>query len=298
LNSNEQANSTVISENIKKLESTAVKSQHIAGPDPNSPSALYNAMIYPLRLYRIRGALWYQGESNVGNAPYYSCAQPAMIQDWSTMWNLRGNTFTFFFVQLSPWVSGPGTAIPDLRDSQLSALALPYVGFTTAADLGDIDSPTGSIHPRNKQPLGSRLALSARAISYGESGLIYQGPMASGFRVAQQDGTKVVVEVSFQLSTVGTGLMLKPAECPPQLIGSGQCGWYELQRPDRAWINATAMSIHPDGSKILITVDNWPLGQNVDGVRYAYATWPVCNLYNEQDLPAIPFNLSRNRIKI
>jgi len=79
-----------------------------------------------------------------------------MISDWRAKWTGSKN-FPFFFVQLSTWNSGSSPAVPEIRDAQLEALKLPRVGFATAVDLGDIDSPLGEVHPRNKQDVGLRV---------------------------------------------------------------------------------------------------------------------------------------------
>lgn len=94
----------------------------------------------------IKGTLWYQGESNVGAAKAYACLFPAMIDSWRTNF---GQDFGFYFVMLAPWTNYPGDiSVPELQESQESALALPEVGMAVATDLGDIDSPYGNIHPR------------------------------------------------------------------------------------------------------------------------------------------------------
>src|SRR5574341_193357 len=134
---------------------------------PWMPSGLYNGMLAPLAPYAIKGAIWYQGESNATRAYQYRRLFPTMISDWRAIWG-QGD-FPFLFVQLAAF--GPNgqklgeSDWAELREAQLMTLsASPKTGMALAIDVGDI----GDIHPRNKQPVGARLALAARAIAYGE----------------------------------------------------------------------------------------------------------------------------------
>ena len=130
--------------------------------DPNSPSALWNGMINPLLPLGLKGATWYQGESDIGNPPLYACRFSAMIQDWRE--KFRQPQLSFYFVQLAPYNAGGG--LPAIRDAQTAALQLPYVGMATAIDLWDPFSTQGEIHPRNKQTVGLRLSLQSQALDY------------------------------------------------------------------------------------------------------------------------------------
>jgi sialate O-acetylesterase len=147
------------------------------------PSELYNGMIAPLLPYAIRGAIWYQGESNAGRAYQYRNLFPDMIRNWRRAWG-QGD-FTFLAVQLAPWDKGKKrsveaiTAAPgesdwaELREAQLLATkALPKVGLAVITDVGDKDD----IHPTKKAPVGARLALAARGIAYREK-VVYSGPL-------------------------------------------------------------------------------------------------------------------------
>src|SRR5207245_8524558 len=143
--------------------------------NPNSPSVLYNAMIAPLIPYGIKGAIWYQGESNAGAAFAYRKLFAVMIQNCRNDWK-RGE-FPFLFVQLAPWkaiVKEPQeSAWAELREAQLmTAQHLPHTGMAVITDVGD----PKDIHPRDKQPVGARLALAARAIAYGEP-IEFSGPI-------------------------------------------------------------------------------------------------------------------------
>ena len=155
---------------------------------PNSPAGLYNAMIHPLVPYAIRGAIWYQGESNAGRAYEYRTLFPTMIKDWRAQWG-EGD-FPFLLVQLAPFMKidyePKDCAWAELRDAQLFAThSLPAVGMAVITDVGqDID-----IHPKWKAPVGARLALAARALAYGEK-VPYSGPE---YYQQQIDGNRVTL---------------------------------------------------------------------------------------------------------
>lgn len=193
-------------------------------------SSLYNAMISPLLNVAIRGAIWYQGESNVG-MPSYACRFPALINDWRAKWTATSGTppaFPFLFVQLSPYYystpppcldGGNGAADPGLlplqRIVQTGALSLPAVGMASAIDIGDAASPywPGSVHPRNKRVVAERLALEARRMVYGESGLLSRGPQLASVALAPDDRdhegsyhSKDSTTLALTFTSVGDGL--------------------------------------------------------------------------------------------
>jgi sialate O-acetylesterase len=137
-------------------------------------------MIAPLTPYTIRGVIWYQGESNAGRAYQYRRLFPALIRDWRRAWGL--GDFPFLFVQLANFRAirpePSESAWAELREAQLMALSLPRTGMAVAIDVGEADD----IHPKNKQEVGRRLALAARAIAYGED-LVYSGPLYDHMRI-------------------------------------------------------------------------------------------------------------------
>lgn len=139
-------------------------------------STIYNAMIAPLAPYALRGAIWYQGESNTGQPLQYAELFPAMISSWRKIWGQKD--FDFLFVQLANFMARQRTPIEiqswaDIRDSQRLTLADPHAGMAVAIDIGDAND----IHPRNKQDIGKRLALWTLARSYGKKGFEYSGPL-------------------------------------------------------------------------------------------------------------------------
>ncbi|TAM81633.1 MAG: sialate O-acetylesterase [Acidobacteria bacterium] len=236
-------------------------------PDPRSnpwrPSSLYNAMIAPLIPYRIEGAIWYQGESNASRPAQYARLFPAMIQDWRRGWG-EGD-FPFLFVQLAGYqnVHLPNDW-PLLREAQLQALSLPNTAMAVTVDIGD----ASSVHPRNKQEVGRRLALAAQAVAYGQR-VIYSGPLYTSMEV---DGDKV----RLHFTHLGGGLVAG-GTAPGHLEG------FEIAGADHKFVGASARI---EGDTIVVesgSVER-PLA-----VRYGWQSYPVCNLYNQAGLPASPF---------
>ena len=140
---------------------------------------LYNGMVYPIVPFGIRGALWYQGESNRGQGVAYEQRMHALINGWRSVWN-EGD-FPFLYVQIAPWkyvkppMTDPQNLLPQLWEAQTKTLSLKNTGMAVTTDIGNLDD----IHPRNKQDVGKRLALWALAkISTEETGLVwYSGPL-------------------------------------------------------------------------------------------------------------------------
>jgi len=144
----------------------------VEDPMPNpAASQLWNAMIHPFIKMRFLGATWYQGEANAGNPTSYACRFPAMIADWRKKFMLPD--LSFFFVQLAAYRADYSL----IRNAQMAALKLPKVGYAVAIDIGDPTSPFGDIHPRRKQEVGRRLALSCLNIQYGMKN-VHTGPIA------------------------------------------------------------------------------------------------------------------------
>ena len=235
------------------------------GPgNPHSPAGLYNAMIAPLIPFSIRGAIWYQGESNAGRAYQYRKLFPAMITNWRTDWG-QGN-FPFLFVQLANFMAVTPepveSAWAELREAQLMTLALPNTGMAVIIDIGEADD----IHPRNKQDVGKRLALWAMAKTYGKD-LVYSGPI---YKSMSTEGNKVILDFEH----VGGGLVAKGGE---PLKG------FAIAGEDRKFVWADAKI---DGDTVVVS--NNEVSEPV-AVRYGWANNPVCNLYNKEGLPTSPF---------
>jgi sialate O-acetylesterase len=237
-----------------------------ASPDrsPNAPSVLYNAMIAPLVPYGIRGAIWYQGESNAGRAYEYQTLFPAMIQDWRTRW-MQGD-FPFLAVQLAPYrkiVNEPSDSDwAELRDAQLLATKkLSHVGMAVITDVGE----ENDIHPRKKEPVGGRLALLARKMAYGQD-IVAMGPVYSKKRT---EGNRVVLA----FDNVGAGLESRG----PKLTG------FTIAGSDKVFHTADA---EIRGDTVVVSS---PSVEKPVAVRFGWANYPVVNLWNKDGLPAAPF---------
>lgn len=228
---------------------------------PHRPSGLYNAMINPLVPFAMRGAIWYQGESNASRAYQYRKLFPAMIQDWRHTWN-QGD-FPFLFVQLANFkTKAPQDGTwAELREAQTMTLALPNTGMAVTVDIGE----SGDIHPKNKQDVGHRLCLAAQAVAYGKK-LVYTGPMYDGMTV---EGGKV--RIKFKSAA---GLKSSDAAALKGFTIAGE---------DRKFVEATAKI---DGETVVVSSE--AVGQPV-AVRYGWNDDPTCTLLNGSDLPASPF---------
>ncbi|MBA7470442.1 hypothetical protein ES707_05728 [subsurface metagenome] len=235
------------------------------GPEhPHSPAGLYNAMIAPLIPYGIGGAIWYQGESNASRAYQYRKLFPAMIKNWRNDWG-QGK-FPFLFVQLANFMAvdtEPADSMwAELREAQLMTLDLPNTGMAVIIDIGEAND----IHPKNKQDVGKRLALWALAGSYGKK-LVYSGPIYKSMKI---EDDKVIL----YFEHVGGGLIA---------AGDEPLKSFAIAGADRKFVWADA-KINGDN----IVVSSGEVSAPA-AVRYAWADNPVCNLYNEEGLPASPF---------
>lgn len=244
--------------------SSALPARPVVPEGPNRTMVLYNAMINPLIPYGIRGAIWYQGESNAGRAYQYKELFPLMIKDWREHW--RQGDFPFYFVQLAnfnPVKPEPGESDwAELREAQLKTLTLPNTGMAVIIDIGEAKD----IHPKNKQDVGARLALIARANLYGEK-VPYTGPVYQSSKV---EGN--TIRISF--TGAEGGLVSK---------GSDTLKGFAIAGADKKFYWATARI---EGNDIVVSSGEVT---NPAAVRYAWANNPVCNLYDKAGLPASPF---------
>ncbi len=230
------------------------------------PAGLYNAMLAPLLNWSIKGILWYQGESNAGRPDEYRKLLPALIRDWRQ--NLGQGTVPFILVQLPNFMeakeypSESGWAL--FREAQTEALKLPETGMAVTIDIGEWND----IHPLNKKDVGTRLALAARKVAYGEKDLVSSGPVYKEMRVK---GRKIILS----FDSTGSGLIVR---------GGGKLKQFAIAGADMKFVWAKA---RVRGDKVI--VKGRKIRQPV-AVRYAWADNPAgANLYNREGLPAAPF---------
>jgi sialate O-acetylesterase len=232
--------------------------------------SLYNGMIYPLIPYGIRGATWYQGENDAGRAFDYRKKLPDMIKGWREVWG-QGE-FPFLFVQLPNYRHR--AALPRdahwavMRESQAKALAVPNTGMAVTIDVGDAKN----IHPRDKKPVGERLALCALATVYGKD-VVYRSPTYDKMVI---DGAKVAVHFKH----LGGGLVVKGETLKGFAIAGEDKKW--------AWANAKV-----DGDAVVLTSNK--VAKPV-AVRYAWGANPACALFSKAGLPAAPFRTDDWRV--
>lgn len=234
------------------------------------PTALYNAMIAPLTNYGLKGVLWYQGESNVGNAGAYKELLPALIMDWRN--KFARPDLPFYYVQLPNHgdmrYQPAESNLALLREASLQTLKVPLTGMAVTIDLGEWND----IHPDNKKDVGDRLALIARHFTYGEKDLVYSGPV---FQSSEIKGNQIVVS----FNNVGSGLTTNDGEPLSQ---------FEIAAEDKKFVWASAKI---EGTKVVVWSDQIARPKYV---RYAWADNPVNpNLYNLEKLPASPFRTDK-----
>ena len=267
-------------------------------PKTNSPPSFYYGWIQPMLNYRLRGVIWYQGEnaasSGVEAAFKYRYLLPTMINSWRA--EFQNPDLAFHIVQLATIGNGPaprpGVPAVDGGDSStwalvreaqtLTALMLKNTGLVVITDFG------GNLHPTPKRPVGERLALAARGLTYGEK-IVYSGPMLKSLTF---DGAKAILGFAH----VGGGLVAKEVVLTPKADGNGDA--YRVKEgstsnvpldgfimcgKDKVYHWAQAEIV---GDTVVVTSSNVVAPT---AVRYGFTDNPVCNLYNREGLPASPF---------
>ena len=231
----------------------------------HAPTMLYNGMLAPLKNYKVKGFLWYQGCNNRNNAELYSRLQPAFVKMLREVWN--DDTLPFYYVQLASYrFTGKdkfeGALVREAQARNLSAI--PYSGMVVSMDCGD----EGCIHPAKKKPIGDRLAYLALQKTYGMTGFDATSPMYESHRV---DEGKVYVK--FTVSEMGIG---------PQ--GRNLTG-FEIAGEDRVFYPAKARTTR-DGSVLVVSSEQVP---EPVAVRYAFRNHSEISVYNAFGIPASPF---------
>ena len=236
----------------------------------SDPSCFFNGMVAPAAPYAARGFLWWQGEANASRHLQYRAEFPGLIEDWRRCWE-RADA-PFLFVELANFLKRQSHPVEDdawpaLRDAQACALTLDHVQEVSAIDvLGPNESPF-NIHPPNKQLIGHRLALAARASVYGEQHLEWSGPR---LRSARFDGPRVILSFDH----IGGGLTTADGQ---RLQG------FALAGADRQFVWAEARLFL---DTVVLTSTN---GLLPVAARYGWANNPCGNLGNQAGLPAFPF---------
>jgi sialate O-acetylesterase len=273
-----QAKVKLIDEQNKKLPAGAVKKPRPAAPrppddptkTPHRPSVLFNGMVAPIVPYGMKGAIWYQGESNQRRAFQYQELLPTLINDWRARWE---SEFPFYIVQLASFGNGqPPATEPGLDDTWaelqeaqfLTAITLPKCGLAAANDIGE----EKDIHPKNKQEVGRRLALWALASDYGKNNTVFSGPLYKTSYV--KDG-----RIRVQFDHAATGLKTRDGKAPQH---------FQITGADKKWHWAQAKI---EGGEVVVWHDGV---KEPIAVRYAWAAWPAnANLTNAEGLPASCF---------
>lgn len=241
---------------------------------PNSfPSLLYNGMIAPIINYGVKGAIWYQGESNTWEAYNYRSLFADLIGNWRSKW---GYELPFFWVQLANFmkpVENPSQSDwAELRDAQNYTLALPQTGQAVIIDIGEAND----IHPRNKQDVGLRLALAAEKVAYGKD-IVYSGPV---YQSMTTNGNKIILS----FTNTGSGLWAKDKY--------GYLRGFSIAGADQKFVWAKAVI---EGDKVVVYSDAIA---SPAAVRYAWADNPDdANFYNKEGLPASPFRTDNWKLK-
>ncbi|MHC4390252.1 MAG: sialate O-acetylesterase [Planctomycetota bacterium] len=242
-----------------------------------APSAIYNAMVHPLAPFAMRGAIWYQGESNGGEGDSYFHKTRALVEGWRELFN---PDLGFYWVQLANFkkasrdaAGGDGWA--KLREAQREALSIEHTGMAVTTDIGEAKD----IHPRNKRDVGWRLAQWALHQTYGKKDLVPSGPLYNSHKV---EGGAIRV----RFDHVGSGLIVgeKNGLEPTQPTEGGKLGRFAIAGADKKWHWAEAVI---DGDNVVVRSAKVA---NPVAVRYAFTMNPAgANLYNKEGLPASPF---------
>lgn len=232
----------------------------------DQPTSIYNAMVHPLVPFAIRGAIWYQGESNHPDGMAYFEKMKALINGWRRIWG-QGE-FPFYYVQIAPFDAlYPDDTLPRLWEAQSAALSIPNTGMAVTVDIADLKD----IHPKNKQDVGKRLALWALARTYSKTGFEYSGPLYKSMAV--EDG-----KIRLQFDHVGAGLVSRDGK---------PLSWFDIAGEDRKFVKADAAI---DGETVVVSSSE--VAKPV-AVRLGWSRKAEPNLSNKDGLPASPFRTDK-----
>ncbi len=267
---------SAITEKVKQRDAAATGEPAKIGS--GEPVALFNGMIAPVLPFGIKGALWYQGESNGGEGVEYFHKKCALVSGWRKVWD-QGD-FPFYFVQLANFQNDTNT--PEggdgwarVRAAQTKSLSIPKTGMAVIIDIGEAND----IHPQNKFDVGERLAHWALHHDYGKKDVVPSGPV---FKDAKVEGDKI--RVSFDYAGGGLIVGKKEGRKPVEAAADAKLARFAIAGADKKWVWADAVI---DGGTVVASSKE--VSQPV-AVRYAYSMNPLgANLYNKEGLPASPF---------
>ncbi len=251
----------------QKITTKSKDGKETTGINQQSALAIYNAMVHPLIPYAIRGALWYQGESNNGEGMLYFEKKKALIGGWRTLWGQ--GPFPFYFVQLAPYNYGPTRAehLPGIWEAQTATLSIPNTGMAVTTDIATVSN----IHPPDKQEVAHRLALWALAKTYGKPVKSYASPLYDSLKI---DGGKA--RISFKNADGG----LKSRD--------GQAlNWFTIAGEDKKFVEARA---EISGNSVIVSA---PDVKKPVAVRFGWNQLAEPNLANAAGLPASPFRTDK-----
>jgi sialate O-acetylesterase len=244
---------------VKIPDKTAQPQQNLS---PQTPTVLYNAMINPIAGYGIRGAIWYQGESNRNEPVQYQQLLPGLAADWRNIWGI--GEFPFFYIQIAPYDYGEaGSNSAFLREAQLKAVtALPNLGMACIMDCGE----KTCIHPSNKAAAGNRLAYLALSKTYGKKGFACEGPVLREMKVEGNLVKLTFDNASNGLTSFGNGLYcFEVAGANKRFV------------PAQAFITGTGITLFSPAVSVPVAV------------RYAFKDFIVGDLFNTEGIPASSF---------
>lgn len=245
--------------NDEALKKAAASLQEVPW-GPVKPGVNYNGMIAPVNKYNIAGAIWYQGEANVGTHATYAKLLTSMINSWRKIWDKR---FPFYYVQLAPFKYGNKNVCALLQEQQTEVMKLPKTGMIVITDL--INTVT-DIHPSNKKDVGNRLANWAISETYKQDVDAYKSP---AYKSMQVSGDKIIIT----LTDADEGLMVKGNEIK---------GFY-ISAASENWLPAEAKI---ENNKIILWNKNIP---NPAQVRFGFGNTLIGNVFSKQGLPLCPF---------
>lgn len=222
---------------------------------------MYNGMIAPIMPFAVRGVVWYQGESNVGNGMKYRDKMEELIEGWRGKW---GKELSFYFVQLAPFSGYGGNALPEVWEAQVASLKIPRTGMAVITDLVH---NIGDIHPVNKKDVGIRLALWALAKDYGKKNVVYSGPLYKGMKVEDS-------MIRLQFAHTAGGLKARDGKALTE---------FQIAGADGKFVAAEARI---DGETVVVIAKGV---ESPTQVRFGWHKSANPNLVNKEGLPASPF---------